>query len=268
MYFSQRNGHSAIPTQLLPNSMPKELRNSLWNEFDAWLESQELYDVVYAYWKHYFREPVDQIPYSSGYDRRSYLPARAELRTRFFSVIWHEVYSMLEFAFKIDRRGLLAKHVNAVMQREITAYRVINNQFIPVTDDMEISALSEALCNNDKFSPVSTHISSALALLSNRQQPDFRNSIKESISAVEAMARILCNNNHATLGDALAVLNKTHNLHGALEKGFSALYGYTSNADGIRHGLMDEPNLSANDATYFLLSCSSFVNYLKTHCNQ
>ncbi len=34
-------------------------------------------------------------------------------------------------------------------------------------------------------------------------------------------------------------------------------------ADGIRHAMLEEPELTAADARYFLLSCTSFVNYLK-----
>lgn len=42
------------------------------------------------------------------------------------------------------------------------------------------------------------------------------------------------------------------------------LYAYTSDEGGIRHAMLDEPNLTAADARYFLLSCTSFVNYLKS----
>ena len=65
------------------------------------------------------------------------------------------------------------------------------------------------------------------------------------------------------LGDALKEIEKKRSLHKALKGGFIKLYGYTNDADGIRHAMMDEPNLTQADARYFLLSCTSFVNYLK-----
>lgn len=114
------------------------------------------------------------------------------------------------------------------------------------------------------FAPVSEHLATALAHLSNRQSPDYRNSIKESISAVESMAKIISGKDKATLDDALATLEKSGKLHAALRRGYSALYGYTSNADGIRHALLEEQNLSAEEAKYFLVTCTAFVNYLKT----
>ena len=64
--------------------------------------------------------------------------------------------------------------------------------------------------------------------------------------------------------DALKEIEKRELLHPALKDGFIKLYGYTSDADGIRHAMLDEPKkLTAADACYFLLSCTSFTNYLK-----
>jgi hypothetical protein len=47
-----------------------------------------------------------------------------------------------------------------------------------------------------------------------------------------------------------------------LKTSFSALYDYTSDADGIRHGMLDEPELSFVDAKYMLIVCSGFINYV------
>jgi len=77
------------------------------------------------------------------------------------------------------------------------------------------------------------------------------------------MARVVVENPKATLGDALRVLEKRGTLHPALKDGFGKLYGYTSDEQGIRHAMLDEPSISAADAKFFLLSCTSFANYLK-----
>ncbi|MBU9247667.1 hypothetical protein [Burkholderia multivorans] len=151
-----------------------------------------------------------------------------------------------------------------MLARELAAYRIVNRQIVPVTSTQEVQALEQALSDKGRFVAASAHLSTALGHLSNRQNPDYRNSIKESISAVEAVAKVVSGKDKAELGDALATLEKAGKLHAALRKGYSALYGYTSDANGIRHALMDEPNLNAEDAKYFLLACTAFVNYLKT----
>ena len=59
-------------------------------------------------------------------------------------------------------------------------------------------------------------------------------------------------------------------LHSALKKGFKSIYGYTSDSDGIRHGmgLTEETNLDYEDAKFMLISCSSFINYLKVKASK
>ena len=112
--------------------------------------------------------------------------------------------------------------------------------------------------------PVRVHLQSSVDLFSDRKNPDYRNSIKESISAVEAVCQIITGEEKATLGQALKKLEeKGIELHEALRKSFSNLYGYTSDADGIRHALLEESTLDFDDAKFFMLvSCSAFVNYL------
>jgi hypothetical protein len=52
-------------------------------------------------------------------------------------------------------------------------------------------------------------------------------------------------------------------MHPALRKSLSALYGYTSDEQGIRHAMLDEPKLTAADAKFLLVACSAFINYMK-----
>ena len=40
------------------------------------------------------------------------------------------------------------------------------------------------------------------------------------------------------------------------------MYGFTSDAEGIRHALLDEPTLTFTDANFFLVQAAGFVNYI------
>jgi hypothetical protein len=40
------------------------------------------------------------------------------------------------------------------------------------------------------------------------------------------------------------------------------LYGFTSDGQGIRHALKDMVQPEPEDARFFLVACSAFVNYL------
>ena len=67
----------------------------------------------------------------------------------------------------------------------------------------------------------------------------------------------------ATLGKAIKKLKDSGvHIHSAMENAFTSLYGYTSDANGIRHGGIDFTAAPSEDAKYMLVSCSAFVNYL------
>ena len=62
--------------------------------------------------------------------------------------------------------------------------------------------------------------------------------IRESIHAVESIARTMTGAD--TLAGALQKLEGRVSVHPALKRGFQALYGYTSDEDGIRHALLEK----------------------------
>jgi hypothetical protein len=172
------------------------------------------------------------------------------------------VYDFLEFTanygLEEQRAVAYAEGCNLLLTKHAAAYRLVAGRITPITSDEEIASVEQSLGLTGRFAAAAEHMRTALARFSDRNSPDYRNSVKESISAVESVCQIIAGDSKATLGDALKRLG----VHKALEKGFSAIYGYTSDADGIRHALLEESEVGADDAKFFLVSCSAFVNYL------
>jgi len=262
--FSQRKGFKPVSETMQIDGMNSELRNSLWNVLDVYIfQTDGFLHVQYGkpkvdefcsdIWFHFFKKPVDTIPRYSGEKIEA-------IRKFYFSCEWYEVYDFIEY---IIRNYKMTKLFNAVLERELSGYRIISGKVVDITHEQEVEMLEEAL-RETKYEGVTAHIKRSLELLSDRKNPDYRNSIKESISAVESMSKIISNNSKATLGDALNILEKNNRLHPALKKGFSNIYGYASDEDGVRHAMLEKPNITAADAKFFLLSCTSFVNYLKS----
>jgi hypothetical protein len=81
---------------------------------------------------------------------------------------------------------------------------------------------------------IRAHFTTALRMLSDREKPDYRNSIKESISAVEAAWNHLTHQNNATLEDALNTLNNRKPLHTAFKVALTKVYAWTGDHDGGR----------------------------------
>ncbi|WP_228518618.1 AbiJ-NTD4 domain-containing protein [Methylophilus sp. 13] len=270
MSFSERKGLKPRPEVIQIETMNNALRNSLWNVLDMMLWSTKNFTSADSYrvagikpfsrflWANYFKLPVDKRP-QHGYE------ILEAIRNYYFKASWNEVYDFIEFVanFTVRLNSHIYEALNGILERELSAYRFVNGQLTDITSEQEVRLLDEALADT-QFTGVTMHLQRALELYADRVNPDYRNSIKESISAVESMAKILTGNNKAMLSDALKALEKNGQLHRALKDGFEKLYAYTSDADGIRHAMLAEDNLTQADARYFLLSCTSFVNYLKS----
>lgn len=151
---------------------------------------------------------------------------------------------------------------NSLFEQENIGYRFIEKYISPITDPQELSAINQALTT--PIDGCRKQIQNAVALISDRNDPDYKNSIKESISAVESICQVVTGNDKATLGEALKQLEDNGiQIHPALKQGFLKLYGYTSDQGGIRHAEgMFESNVTFEEAKYMLSSCSAFINYL------
>ena len=132
-----------------------------------------------------------------------------------------------------------------------------------ITSEQEIKTIEKALEENKDN--VRIHLNNALKSLSIRPVGDYRNSIKESISAVEAFSREITGENNLNFKK---METKGLKIPSILQEAFKKLYGYTNHADtGIRHSLMDETAEyvpRADEALYMLITCSAFINYLNS----
>ena len=184
-----------------------------------------------------------------------------QIRIWYFDAPWYQALDFVETCVEYDY-DYMGKF-NAALSKRNSAYRFIDGQLTEINSEDEKVEIETALTNTDRYTPVRTHLKQALALYSDRKQPDYRNSIKESISAVEALAKIITGQEKATLGQALKILEKKHHLPESLKKAFGALYGYTSNEGGVRHALTENSTeVHAEEARFILVTCSAFVNYL------
>jgi len=269
--FSQRHGYKPVKNVIQLDSMDSDLRNGLWNALDMYYwskaghthalkDDREIYPLIHHLWLDYFKRPTDSISFS-------WANTYTHIRSYFFSCDWYEVYDFVEFVasyyYDLPVNKEFMKYCNEILERELSGYRFIGEKIAPITAEEEITEIEKALESTDSLRPVVIHLQEALKLSSDRKSPDYRNSIKESISAVEAICILITGRKEATLGQALKVIKDKIGLHPALEKSFSSLYGYTSDAEGIRHALLKESNLGFEDAKFMLVSCASFINYLK-----
>lgn len=196
-----------------------------------------------------------------------------EIRNLITKGAWFEVYDTVEYVYFFVKKtentlfknalfisSRLKEDINSALKQENSAYRLVGDKIVPIINNTETTEIETA--QENPRSNVQTHINTALGFLSDRQNPDYRNSIKESISAVEALCREITG--ESTLDKALPALTKKGvKIPNMLQKSFEKFYYFTNGENGIRHALMDEEQIGFEEAKYMLVLCSAFVNYLQ-----
>ena len=181
---------------------------------------------------------------------------------------YNEVLDLIQYTlnwlekWNETKEGAFYNTYNKLLEKEYVGYRFIDGRLTPISDKLEIETLKHALCT--PFEGCRKQLEKAVGFLSDRDNKDYKNCIKESISAVESLCKVIAGNKKATLSDALKELEKNGTIiHPALNQAFQKLYAYTSDQGGIRHAEgMFESNVTFEEAKFMLVSCSAFINYL------
>lgn len=276
MSFSERYGYKQARSAIQLEAMDEPLRNGLWSVLKVYCwdhvhrdpmygrgyltsnGNENLFRLCSSLWMDLFKKPLDTL----NYDWDTTLES---IRKYYFGCEWNEVYDFVEFVANNYERPAahprLVNSCNVLLERERSAYRFVGNIITRVTEEHEVAEIENAI--QVSRGPVKDHIRRALEMMSDRKNPDFRNSIKESISGVESLVKVVLNEDKGTLGQLLKKLKDEIDLHPALEAAFGSLYGYTSDKGGIRHALMESADIDYADAKLMLVVCSTFINYVE-----
>lgn len=275
--FSTRYGYVKPVVELTEEELPESLLAGLWDALRmsffrdiakySVLGRQEAFSESFGFittsiWFHLFRKSTDEISSNA-------VSALEQIKRYFISCEFFRMYEFLEFMAQLDcaehyhvRGGEeFAQFCNQILEREKSAFRFAGTTLVKVSSSEELEEIDKSLSQNDSNS-VRLHIKRAAELYSQRPSPDYRNSVKESISAVEAAVRFVLGKKTYGINKPLRTIADNFGLHPALRDGFEKLYAFTSDEAGIRHALLDEETITQSDAKYMLVSCSAFSNYL------
>lgn len=277
--FSERYGYVKPSDVLIREDMPLSIQNAICTCFDhlpslfslsrSYRGREEYMELERYLWTFFLNNREGEFSHGNSYA----IVATSFLESPEYQ--WYEKLDLVEFAIQYLFQREERKHytfsvlnafvdlLNSHFERLNFAYRVVNKEIVEITSKEEIIAIETALQDSDDN--IRKHLSKALELYSKRPEGDYSNSIKESISAVEAYCREKTNEN--TLGSALNHLEKAGiAIPKSLQTAFEKLYAYTNQKEaGIRHALMDKDGTyvpGGDEALFMLVSCSAFINYL------
>ena len=295
--FSQAQRYEEIPGPLKLEELPKEARIQIWNVFVESLDQSIDRDLMgYPHlinpWRnimtavhgHYFGLPLDKWSMRLQQNNYQFRQTRfddtprggegqyisyvaSELNSYIEKQTFNKVFDLIQFVMRHPECP--AEFINT-MQRAFAFSRlayVIDKSSLPtvlpaVTCEEGVALLKSLdTLREAGLSGSAEHLRKASEYIN---QGDWAGSIRESIHAVESVARIIDPQASQTLGPALSSIERQGSLHPALKNAFSALYGYTSNEQGIRHALLngDGADVGKDEAIFMIGACASFASYL------
>jgi hypothetical protein len=134
--------------------------------------NEKILSLCERLWLYYFKKPLDQL----SYDWSKLL---AQLRKYFFDCEWFEAYDFIEFVANnyehYQFKEQFMRSCNSFLEKEMSAYRFINGVITRITEEQEVAEIEQAIVKSK--GPVKKHLQRSLELLSDRNAPDFRNSI-------------------------------------------------------------------------------------------
>ena len=270
--FSQAHGYEDLPQQLKLEELSKEARTKLWSLLYTLVRRESGYrfgdaSSLGSIWKtifmylhiNYHVLPANEFDASLGSFVNSY-------QRKFMNDSFNKVFDLLLAIMRHPQCPSLFTAAVALNFRECRLAYVVDVDppptIHPAANEEEGEAILRATTGLSKAGLASavSHLRRASDCIN---RGDYPSAVRESIHAVESTARQIDPNAKA-LESALKALERAKALHPALKRAFSNLYGYTSDEQGIRHALLDnpQPNVGQDEAVFMLGACASFSSYL------
>ncbi|WP_136659873.1 hypothetical protein [Nitratireductor sp. XY-223] len=268
--FEQAEGAAPLPTQLKPKEITQELRAVLWRTVHVSLKSCRVSPRPGGYvytlkdpWRrillalHIYRDYRMDDDFVEDADEQI-----KSVRAIFEQGDYLAIFGWLQEVLRRDPPHRFPESIIRALTYSRAPYRVIAGKtIVPISSDTELETLKKAFADITaaEFHGARAHLHRAAELLT---EGNWADSVRESIHSVESVARVL--DGSGEFSKALARLENTVGIHGAMKEGFKKLYGYSSDEQGIRHPLLDDGAASVDeqDAMFMIGACASFVSYL------
>lgn len=267
--FSQRTGLEPIPPQLSLGEVSVELRRLIYYYISLEID-RETYEGYGPAgftdkWKRvardlhvlFFKQSVDSFNHGA-YENKKRLKIFVE------HADLGQLFNLVEFMVQHQGcSGELKRELAEAFVVARAAYRIFGDKHIAaIGTEEQAEAFERAIADAEGTNAAAARkqlIAAGVAL----RNADWAGCVRESIHAVEAVAVRLAQGTN-TLGAALRELEQRGHLHGSLKAALGALYGYSSDEEGVRHALVfgNEAQVDEADALFMLGACASFVSYL------
>jgi hypothetical protein len=263
-YINMKESHPDIAKR-----MPHEALIVILNTLDAYIENnKDVFDVLdkaaFTDLFHGRLSEYNNIKFDNGYCCLEEIEHCLGNCIYQFSIIDFLLQEIANLS-KTEGREIpnFSNELNKGFERVSFPYRIVCNHVTPLTDveeNREIESAAQNVSDN-----IREHLDCALRELTRGANANYRNSVHESLSAVEAFCEKYTGSD--ILATSLNTFNKKKKLHPQLIEAFKNLYSYSSQKNtGSRHGWAVEDDTfvpTFYEARFMLVASSAFINYIK-----
>lgn len=276
--FSQREGLKKT-NGLLYKGLPQAVRNALYNIlFDL--------SVKTVGWVEVYKDYCNRKGIICSFEARGSESASvATLLVALKQDEWWEFFDLIEYAFvglrdavstkvgkppltlRIDNVAVnhFERQVNDVLNIHHIGYRMRNGKMERVVAPSTQAEIDKAkkLLAEPEFAGAAEHFAKAIEFFGKRPKADYENCVKEAVSAIESVARIICGKPKETLSKLIPQLVQQGVLVKPLNGVVERLYAYRGDAPGAAHGKTGvESPIGVPEAEFVLGLSASTINYL------
>jgi len=180
---------------------------------------------------------------------------------------WDELCDACEVIWeKLDQqeRDRFTNKLNQLFSRNHFGFELRDGLMEKVGARVQEAAIAEArgILHDPDLSGPDEQYQKAIGFFNRRPEPDRENCVKEAVSAVEGVARVLLKDDSIILPDAMKQLRAGRGVHATLVKLIDSLYAYRGDAEGVAHALTGPKEVRPAEAEFVLGASASAIVYL------
>jgi len=257
--FSKRYGLRPTPEGLMYEDVPEPARVGLYHIVRLFFNDKylELYNVLCIA----LRIPLDR-------DRANIYQAPGATEKLIMDCQWWQFYDICEVLWQAleykRERDSLSEEINTLFREEHLGFELRDGKVEKIGSGFIDTRVKEAryLLKEPEFKGADQHFEKALKALNIRPNPDVENCVKDAVSAIESVGRIIINDDKALLSEIVKTMAKNEIIPKPLDEAIQKVYAYRGDQPGVAHGLVGLSKVTVDEAEFVLAMSAAIIIYL------
>jgi len=186
------------------------------------------------------------------------------------SCVWWRFYDLCELIFQYLRSknrpygDQFSELLNSLFVDEQLGFEMKNGKVEKVGSGFIDAKIKEAryLLKEPEFKGADEHFEKAIKALNVRPNPDVENCVKDAVSAIESVGRIIVNDEQALLSDIIKDMVAKGIIPKPLDQTIQKVYAYRGNQPGVAHGAVGASKVTIDEAEFVLAMSAAMIIYL------